>query len=249
MAVVEYDGSSYFGFQRQMAKPSVQAALERAVQLVTREESAVTGAGRTDAGAHAKGQVVSFLTTTRLGDATLLRALNARLPRDVAVQSLCTVPESFHPRYQAIEREYHYLVLIRATPSPLWQGRAYHVNQALDIAAMRAAAKVLTGTNDFASFASSSASGRTGTVRDLRSLEIRPEEDVIRLVFRGSGFLHHMIRSIVGTLVQVGQGRLRCADVARLLQARDHSTTPAPAPACGLYLMKVSYDRGSTSLN
>ena len=243
-AIVEYDGANYSGFQRQSTLPSIQGALESALESATGAPSRVSGAGRTDAGAHARGQVVSCLTDTRLDDVTLLRALNAHLPDDIAVQALDTVDSSFDPRRDAVRRRYDYLVVVRPTRSPLWRGRAFNVNRPLDVESMQAAADVLVGVNDFAAFGAPTADGGC-TVRELFSLRVIAEGEVVRFEFVGSSFLKQMIRSIVGTLLEVGQGRLQANDLQSILDSRDRSRAAAPVPAAGLYLEHVTYGPNS----
>jgi tRNA pseudouridine38-40 synthase len=250
-AVIEYDGQAYVGFQRQSQLPTVQSALERAIEQVTGTSIRITASGRTDSGAHAVGQVISFEIDSHLEDATLTRAINAKLAGDIAVQSLSTTAASFDPRRQAVSREYHYLVLNRLTPSPLWRGRALHVDRPLDIHAMRLSASHIVGTHDFSSFVTPSRDEirlperQRTSVRTLYCLEVLHESEFIRFRFVGSGFMQHMIRAIVGTLVMVGEGRIAPSDIAEILAARDHSRSSPPVPAHGLYLMKVCYGSGS----
>jgi tRNA pseudouridine38-40 synthase len=237
---VEYDGSAYAGFQRQTCLPTVQGALEAAVRELTGCAGKVSGSGRTDAGAHATGQVVSFLVKSRLDDAVLLRALNAHLPEDIALQELTTTDRSFDPRRHATRREYHYLVLNRPTPSPLWRGRAYHVSRKLDLGAMSAAAQLLVGIHDFRAFATPSSPAQSA-VREIYGLQVGAEDDIVRFRVAGSGFMRHMIRSIVGTLIRVGRGELPAEHVRIILGSRDRASAAAPAPAQGLYLVDVSF--------
>jgi tRNA pseudouridine38-40 synthase len=241
-AIVEYDGGGYAGFQRQPHLPTIQAALESAVNGATQNDVAVIGAGRTDSSAHATGQVVAFTLDTRLGDEPLMRAVNAHLPNDIAIQSLSTVHDAFHPRFDAVTREYHYLVLNRAIASPLWNGRAYHVPYSLDIERMRRAACSLVGEHDFAAYAS--VSGETGrhTVRTLNYLDITIEADIVRFRFAGNAFMQHMIRTIVGTLLLVGDARAEVSHVREVLDSRDRANAAASVPAHGLYLIKVNYE-------
>jgi tRNA pseudouridine38-40 synthase len=238
--ILEYDGTAYAGFQRQKQLPTIQGALEAAIEAATKESTRVTAAGRTDSGAHATGQVVSFAVSTRLDDRTLLRAVNAHLPADIALQELSTVDASFDPRRQAVRRQYHYLVLSRVTPSPLWRGRALQVRLPLDLDAMRAAGRHFIGVHDFSAFGSPSRVGGS-RVREIFCIDIETEGDLVRIRIAGGGFMLHMIRSMVGMLLQVGEGRRQPDDVRSVLASRDPARSGPLAPACGLYLVEVSY--------
>jgi len=245
-AVVEYDGGAYAGFQRQASLPTIQGALEEAITAATGGSVRASAASRTDAGAHARGQVVSFLTDTRLDDPTLLRALNAHLPRDIVIQSLQTVDVSFDPRRQALRREYHYLVVSRPVSAPLWSGRAYVISKQLDLPLMRAAAQHLVGIHDFASFGTPAMQGGC-TVREIFHLRVVSEGELIRFEIVGSGFLQHMIRSIVGTLLDVGSGRIGPETMRDVLESRDRRRAAPPAPAHGLYLVSVLYGHSAVA--
>lgn len=245
-AIVEYDGGAYAGFQWQPSLPSVQATLEEALHDATGASARISASGRTDAGAHARGQVISFQLDTRLDDCTLLRAINAHLPADVALQALATSGPEFDPRRQATSREYRYLVLNRATPSPLWRGRAHHVITPLNVEGMQAAASHLVGIHDFSSFGNppereNNEDGQRSAVRVMYSLDITRDQELITFRFVGNAFLQHMIRTIVGTLLKVGHGRMTPDEVDVVLAARDRRRSEAAVPACGLYLVEVRY--------
>lgn len=243
-AIVEYSGANYSGFQRQSELASVQGVLEMAAAATLGQASRVTAAGRTDAGAHALGQVISFTADSRLDDQTMLRAINAHLPCDVALQSLATVEPEFDPRRHATGREYHYLVLRRAVPSPLWEGRAHRVGRLLDVTAMRAAASILVGAHDFGAFGLPEALG-SSTVREIFRFEVVEQDELLRFEIYGSGFMRHMIRAVIGTLLEVGVGRLKEADITALLSARTGKRSAPPVPAHGLYLVNVTYGPGA----
>lgn len=244
-AVVEYQGGAYAGFQRQPTFPSIQSSLERAIEAATGRGSAVSAAGRTDSGAHAAGQVISFCTNSRLDDHVLLRATNAHLPPDIALQTLETTDDSFDPRRAAVSREYHYLVLNRPVPSPLWNGRAHRVGTPVDVAVMQSAANHFVGIHDFSSFASP-ASDDESPVREIYELDAKRNGELITFRIVGSGFMKHMIRTIIGTLLTVGTGRLQPDEVVGILLSRERIRSAPPVPACGLYLMKVNYEACSS---
>ena len=246
-ATVQYDGTAYYGFQRQRRGPdregvSIQQELEEALARLAGHPVRVTGAGRTDTGVHALGQVVGFTIEwpKGRGDAALLRALNSSLPPDIAISALSEAPPGFHPRFDARRRTYEYRVLNAPVRRPLLRQRAWHVVVTLDEAQMNAAAMLLVGTRDFATF------GRPpvgdNTARTVYSAAWRREGEV--LVFRvgANAFLHRMVRSLVGSLRKVGDGSWSVDDFAAALVAGDRQRSASAAPAHGLYLVSVEYD-------
>ncbi len=239
MAVVEYDGTAYAGFQIQKNKRTIQGEIERALAKVTQEEIRIVGAGRTDAGVHARGQVIAFRTAWRRSLEELQRALNAVLPRDIAVRELAPAAEDFHPRFSAVSREYRYTIWNAPVRSPLVARFAYHFPWPLDVAAMNEAASALVGTHDFASF------GRPpkgeNTVRTVYRAQCTREGSFVYFDIVANAFLQRMVRSIVGTLLEVGTGKLSSSDFREILEAADRRRAAPPAPAHGLCLMKVNY--------
>jgi tRNA pseudouridine38-40 synthase len=242
-ATVAYDGTAYNGFQRQRrGVPSVQAELEKALALLTNHPVRVIGAGRTDTGVHALGQVIGFTIEwpTGHGQEALLRALNAQLPQDIAVVELAEAPPGFHPRFDARRRTYEYYVLNTPIRQPFWRKRAWHVARALDIERMNIAAALLVGTRDFATF------GRApigdNTVREVFEAGWRRDGEL--LVFRicANAFLFRMVRSVVGSLRAVGDGKWSIEDFAAALNSHDRRRSATAAPAHGLYLVSVEYD-------
>lgn len=241
MAIVEYNGASYAGFQRQSSLSTVQGALETALHKVSGERVTVAGAGRTDSGAHAVGQVLGFTIDTRLDDNRLLEAVNGNLPHDIALQAVRTVGPDFDPRRNAVSREYHYLVLNRQHPSPLWRGRAHHVRRKLDLDVMREMATRFVGVHDFRGFTGSSEAA--STTREIFGLVIEHDHDILRFRVTGSGFLHQMIRSIVGSILWVGSG-VGTMEAVEMVLGRSTSGALSQwsiVPAFGLYLVRVSY--------
>ncbi len=240
--VLEYDGTDFAGWQTQRAgERTVQDAPAAALEHVTGQRCAVMGAGRTDAGVHAEGQVASVRVDTHLDAPTLLRALNAALPRDVAVRDAAVVPDAFHARRDARVKLYAYRVWNAPVRSPLRERRALWVPVALDVAAMRAAAESLVGTHDFASFRATGSPVRS-TVRCLTRAAIEGEAGgALCCAFEGPGFLRHMVRNLVGTLLEVGRGRRPPAWIPALLAARDRSQAGPTAPPHGLTLVHVGY--------
>ncbi|HZU12033.1 MAG TPA: tRNA pseudouridine(38-40) synthase TruA [Chloroflexota bacterium] len=237
--IVEYLGTEYAGFQRQRNKMTVQGVIEEAIESVTGERVTLTASGRTDAGAHAEHQVISFVTSSALPTDVMRRALNAHLPTDVKVVRLTIAPPEFHPRFHAAQRTYRYVIWNRDTASPLWQGRAAHIRLPLDDRRMADAANALVGEHDFSAFVKSAAPG--GRRRRLDTLRVTRDGDLVTIEMTGSGFLRQMARSIAGTLIGVGLGRLAAADVGSILLSRDRLRAGETAPACGLYLTDVQY--------
>jgi tRNA pseudouridine38-40 synthase len=246
-AVVAYDGTCYGGFQRQANAPSVQEALEAALGAVSGELGHVLAAGRTDAGVHAEGQVIAFDTQWRHGLDDLERALNAVLPQDVAVRDVEEVAPGFHPRYDALSRRYRYTVYNSATRWPLARQYSLHVAGALDVAAMATAAQALVGEHDFAAFGQPTQGDvtvRRVLEAEWRQRELAPQQgDGSWLIFdiEANAFLYRMVRSIVGTLLKVGQGNMGADEVAAILESRDRRRSGPAAPAHGLSLIAVKY--------
>jgi len=237
-ATVEYDGASFRGFQRQRSARTVQGALEDAIQAATGDEVTVAGAGRTDSGVHAEGQVIAFSTQTRLSDATLLKALNAHLPADVVVGELATAAPDFDPRRDATARIYQYRIEQRPVRPALHRARAWHVAQPLDLARMQSAASHLVGTHDFDAFTTGP---QTGTQREVYAIEVWRKGSAIFIRIAANAFLYRMVRRIVGTLVRTGRGDIDPADVAALLRPASRAEVRATAPARGLTLLRVEY--------
>lgn len=238
--VLEYDGTAYAGFQIQSGRPTVQEAVERAIHNLTGEDVRIIGAGRTDAGVHATGQVVNFHTSTHHGPSTIMRALNALLPEDIAVVDADEVPPDFHARFSARSREYRYTILNRRAPSPLRRHTALHVPQPLDVEAMQGACTYLIGTHDFASFGGAMRAEGT-TVRTVYRAECWRSGDLVLIEMEANAYLSRMVRSIVGTLLKVGLGRWRPDDVAAVLTAAYRQRSAPVAPAHGLCLTRVNY--------
>jgi tRNA pseudouridine38-40 synthase len=239
MAIVEYDGTDYHGFQMQAQGRTIQGEIEKALAAVTREKTRIVGAGRTDAGVHAQGQVVVFSTAWRHPIEELQRALNAVLPVDIAVRGLRSVAEAFHPRFDAVSREYRYTIFNRPLRSPLVRRFAYHFPRPLDVAALEEAASVLEGSHDFASFGR--APQGDNTVREVYRAQWAPEEPFVYFDIVATAFLYRMVRSLVGTLLLVGTRELSPKGFEEILQSADRSKAGQVAPAHGLCLMRVNY--------
>ena len=238
--VLEYDGSGFAGWQQQAHGRTVEAELKRALHEVTGAEHKVYAAGRTDAGAHAEGQVVSFETDGRITPQRLVAALNARLPGDVSVLTAEIAPDGFHARYSARWRRYRYRYLDRRARPALERGRCWHIGGPLDVDAMSAAAKALVGKHDWTSYCSAS-EPLGGRVREMRSAKVARRGDFVEVELVAEGFLRGLARSIAGALAEVRKGRKPPEWVGELLAARDRQLASRTAPAGGLTLMEVIY--------
>lgn len=236
---LEYDGTNYAGWQRQADQPTVQAVLEQVIGQVTQATLSVVGAGRTDSGVHALGQVASFRTERCLSSGEWSRALNGLLPEDICVRSVEFVPDDFHARYSALGKLYEYQILNRPDRSALDRDRAWHLRKKLDRDAMLEAAQYLIGRQDFSSFQGSPTDNQN-PICHLRQLSIRVEPE-LRIEAYADRFLKQMVRAIVGTLVEVGLGKRTPASLWDILAARDRSAAGKTAPAHGLYLVRVDY--------
>jgi tRNA pseudouridine38-40 synthase len=266
--VVEYDGTDLCGWQRQANGPTVQGHLEAVLGKLLAHEVAVTGASRTDAGVHARGQVASFRTERAIPLHGIRRGLNSMLPAAIAIAEVSEAAEDFHPRFSATGKHYRYLLFTRAERSPRWRDRAWHHPAPLDLAAMCQAATALIGEHDFAAFRAAGCTAKR-TVRRIDQIEIAelpgdlgghlPGEPAtpptgqpagqppgrswgVAIDVRGNAFLRNMVRILVGTLVEVGQGRRPISQVAEILASKDRTKAGITAPARGLELVSVRYD-------
>jgi len=239
VAIVEYDGTEYFGFQIQRRVKTIQGEIEQALAEITRHETRIVGAGRTDSGVHARGQVVHFAPTWDRPLSDLQRALNAVLPRDIAVVGLKEGEPGFHARYSAHSREYRYTILNRPVRSPLALRYAHHCAKRLDVQAMDGACASLVGTHDFLAFGWPPRGDNT--VRTVLRAACARAGEFVRVDIEGDAFLRRMVRRIVGNLMLVGLGNLSVRAFADLLSLGHRRTPATQAPASGLCLMTVNY--------
>jgi tRNA pseudouridine38-40 synthase len=240
---VEYEGTHLLGWQLQPGGRTVQGELERALAVVLREPVRVRGAGRTDAGVHARAQVAAARVTMPPADlGRLLRSVNALLPDDVAVRAAELVDDAFDPRRHARSRVYEYRILATPAPSPFWRRWAWHVPRPLDRAAMDAAAQALVGEHDWAAFRGADAKETPrSTVRRVLESSLRDEPPLLLYRVEATAFLKHMVRNVVGTLVEVGGGARSSQSVADVLAGGDRTRAGATAPPHGLTLVEVRY--------
>lgn len=243
--LLEYDGTDFAGFQAQgQGERTVQGELEAALTRITgAEKLRVHGAGRTDAGVHALGQVAHFDVDWKISEDKIAGALNANLPRDISVRKAEQAEQEFHARYSATSRTYRYAILNRRQPSALLTRYVWHVAKPLEPTAMQEAGRMLCGVHDFATFGQPDMPGKS-TERFVERITVCPlrNEACLLITVKGNAFLRQMVRSLVGTLVQVGQGRLSVEAVRELLEAKDRQVCPPIAPARGLCLVRVGYD-------
>jgi len=243
---LEYDGSGFVGWQVQPNGRSVQEEVEKAVARLCGEPVRITGAGRTDAGVHARGQVASVQTARHLPLRAWTAGLNSLLPDDVACVRAEAAPEGFDARRWARGKRYVYTILQTPVRSPLERGRAWEIRRPLDLEAMRRAAPALLGVHDFSALRAADCPART-TVREMRKLDLHQTGARIDITVEATAFLKHMVRNIVGTLVEVGHARRDPDSLRALLESRDRTQAGPTAPAHGLCLAEVFYLPGNTN--
>lgn len=238
--VIEYVGTRHHGWQRQPEHPTLQGVLEDCITQISSERIKLIGAGRTDAGVHALGQVANFKTKSRLTAQTWKRALNALLPEDIVILKTEEMAETFHARRSARSKIYQYRILNRKTASAIMAPFTWHIPVSLNLKWMRAADRALVGYHDFTSFCGKAGTAKTTHARLLR-VSIQRQQDLILITVNGTNFLQHMVRNIVGTLVKVGLGKLSHEKVLGILKARDRRQAGPTAPPHGLFLVRVNY--------
>jgi len=241
--IVEYDGTHYYGFQLQPTLPTIQGETEKALRKLTGERRRVIAASRTDAGVHAKGQTVSFRTSSSLPVPTFINGLNYYLPKDIAVKAVHRASDSFNVRRDALSREYNYYILNSRTRSPIRRDFAYPVAGYLDIEIMNQACQALIGEHDFASFTTGIKMGTKSTVRSVYRAEIERKGELAIFNMVAKSFLAHQVRNTIGALIKVGLGRMSVDEFRSIAEAKKPGLAGPTAPACGLCLMQVNYPR------
>lgn len=241
--VMEYDGTRYSGFQDQGKRnvPTIQRAVESAIQQTTGEKLRIIGSGRTDAGVHALGQVANFFTKSTLPAEKFAPALNSRLPQDIAIIQADEVSRDFHARFSALRKTYRYTWFTRRIRSPFRQHYAYHVYTGLQMAPMKGAAQIFIGEHDFTAFKAAQ-SDVVNCVRSIYRADITTDGPLIHFTVEGNGFLRHMIRIMAGTLTEVGMGKRDSQSIERALVTGERTDAGATAPAHGLTLLHVTYN-------
>ncbi len=238
---IEYDGTGYHGWQIQPEVRTIQGTLEEKIGVIAGEQISLVASGRTDAGVHALGQVANFKTESRIPLEALKRGLNSLLPDDIAIKRVEVVSHDFHARFSARSKLYEYRIFNSTVSSPMERNFSWYVPERLNLRKMREAARLLLGTHDFSSFRASQ-SDNLNPVRTLMALEIeRKRNKIIEFRMRADAFLKHMVRNIVGTLADVGKGKLHPECVEAILDARDRTHAGMAAPPNGLFLVDVEY--------
>jgi len=239
--LIEYDGTNYRGWQVQPKGLTVQGMIEEKLALITGEAVHLIGSGRTDSGVHALGQVASFKTKSQLDVHSIQRALNSLLPPDIVIQRAEEVEEGFHARKQSKSKIYEYRILNRNLRSAFHHEYTWHIPQRLNLEEMRKATRMLIGEHDFSSFRSVGSPTRTAVRRVIRAEWKRGRDGLIRFEVEANGFLKQMVRALVGTLVEIGKGRIDSETFEKILDSRDREKAGPTAPAHGLFLKKVKY--------
>jgi tRNA pseudouridine38-40 synthase len=239
--LIEYDGTNYQGWQVQAEGPTVQGMIEEKLARITGETIQLIGSGRTDSGVHAFGQVANFKTRSQLGVDSIQKALNSLLPPDVVIQRAEEVEEVFHARRDAKSKLYEYRILNRSLRSAFRREYAWHISQKLDLEEMKKATQILIGEHDFSSFRSVGTPTRTATRRVIRAEWKQGREGLIRFEIEANGFLKQMVRALVGTLVEVGRGKIDSRELQKILESKDRKVAGPTAPAHGLFLKEVKY--------
>lgn len=248
-AVIQYDGTLYCGWQFQPNVPTIQGEFERTLSRIVRSDTRIHGAGRTDSGVHAVGQVAHFSVNWRHDILRLQKGLNSLLPQDISVLNLERVNADFHSRHDSNSKTYVYTILNLSIKSPFHRFFSCHIPQPLDVNLMNLASATIIGTHDFASFGAPT-DGTPSTIRQVFSARWKddPDSGLLRFYITGSGFLRYMVRTIVATLIRVGKGEIGPDQVKIILESCDRSLAIGKAPACGLCLTQVNYPPGHSNL-
>lgn len=237
---IEYDGTNYCGWQTQRKTNSIQQTLEKTLRKILQEKIKLIASGRTDAGVHAQAQVANFKTNSSIPLTKLQRALNGLLPDDLVITDIEEAGLDFHSRFDAKSKVYRYIILNRAYPCAHSRNRAYFYSFPLNIELMQDESRVLLGRHNFRSFQSGGSAGKN-PLRTIKKLKITVDRPLIYIDIEADGFLYNMVRNIVGTLIEVGRGKLKKGDLKAILLARNRRLAGPTAPARGLCLIKVNY--------
>ena len=238
--IIEYDGKSFDGWQRQPNKLNIQGEIEAAIEQITREKIELIGSGRTDAGVHAWGQVANFKTNTDISIEKLPMAINSQLKKSIVVKSAEEVEERFHARYSCTGKKYRYIINNSRGGSAIYRGLEFHMPVKLDFAKMKEAIKYFEGKHNFKGFKATGGKNKT-TVRTMRKAEILKENERIIIELTGDGFLYNMVRIIAGTLVDVGLGKIQPDEITSIIDSKDREKAGKTLPPYGLYLVEVYY--------
>jgi tRNA pseudouridine38-40 synthase len=238
--IIEYDGTNYCGWQRQNNVITIQEKVEKAIEMLTGEETKITGSSRTDSGVHAKGYTGNFYTNSKIPVGKFTGAINSKLPIDIVILHSFEVSNEFHSRYNSTGKLYSYSILNRPELVALGRNYIYHHKRILDIDAMNLATKYFIGRHDFSAFKNLGSSVKT-SVRTITRLDIVKNEDTIKIYIAADGFLYNMARIIVGALIRVGEGKIKPSEIKNIIGSKDRSKAGKSAPSCGLCLEEVFY--------
>lgn len=238
---IEYDGTNYQGWQVQPKGPTIQGVLEETIRKITNEAVRLVGSGRTDAGVHAFGQVAHFKTNSKISLQSMQRALNSLLPKDIVIRKVEEVNEDFHARKSCKSKVYEYWILNQNLRSVFHHHYAWHIPQTLNLQEMKEATQYLIGQHDFSSFRSVGTPTRTATREVIRAEWRREKGGLLRFEIEATGFLKQMVRAMVGTLVEVGRGKITPLEFRKILESKDRKKAGPTAPAHGLYLKEIKY--------
>ncbi len=239
--LIEYDGTNYLGWQVQPRGTTIQGLLEEKLSRLTGERIRLIGSGRTDSGVHALGQAAHFKTQSPMDTRTIQKALNSLLPHDIVIQEVEEAHEGFHARKHAKSKVYEYRILNRDLQSVFQRGYAWHIRQKLNLAEMKKATQSLIGEHDFSAFRTVGSPTRTPVRRVIRAEWKRRRNGLILFEIEANGFLKQMVRSIIGTLVEIGKGKRKASDLRKVLNSKDRREAGPTAPAQGLFLKEVKY--------
>ncbi|HHU20429.1 MAG TPA: tRNA pseudouridine(38-40) synthase TruA [Bacilli bacterium] len=243
LAVVSYDGSNYAGYQIQPDQLTIQAVIEQALAKMHKGKPIkITASGRTDAGVHAHGQVFHYDSELAIPEANWKKALNSLLPDDIVIFKVKEVTSSFHARYDALKKTYQYVILNSDDPNPFEVNYSTFIAEELDVSLINAACQYLIGEHDFTAFCAANSSVKGDKIRTIYDAHCKQDRDRLILSFTGNGFLYNMVRIIVGTLIEIGQGKRPVTDIQRIISSKDRSQAGKTAPAQGLYLNHVEYE-------
>ena len=238
---IEYDGTPFVGWQFQKNGLSIQEILQKAIFNFSKEKVAVTGAGRTDSGVHALAQIAHFDLKKKINKKNFLPGINQHIGnKPVAVLKINKASKKFHARFDAKKRTYQYTIINRQSPLTLQRNKAWHIRKKLDVKAMKKGAKLLLGTHDFSTFRASSC-GAKSPIKTMEKISIKKNKDKITLKFTSRSFLQQQVRSMVGCIKYLGDGKWKYNDFKNSFKSKNRSKCAAPAPACGLYLKNISY--------
>ncbi|WP_066889884.1 tRNA pseudouridine(38-40) synthase TruA [Clostridium nigeriense] len=237
---LEYDGTNYLGWQKQKVGKTIQGTLEEAIKTLTHEDIEVIGSSRTDAGVHARGFIANFKTNSKIPAEKFREAINHKLPDDIVILKSEMVEDDFHSRYNARGKTYSYSILNRDVTSAIDRNYIYHVKRELDLNSMREACKYFIGTYDFSAFKTSGSSVKS-SIRTISDLYIEKNDNIIKIFVTGDGFLYNMVRIIVGTLIMVGNNKIKPEEIKNIINSKNRDNAGICVPPTGLTLEKVYY--------